>query len=85
MQKLNDTIEQLEKETKKNETIMNNKEFLIQAGKAKKDSENRQLRGMLESYREDRERKVSYIHPMIYEDCREQIDRLTHRVERLIS
>ena len=44
MQKLNDTIEQLEKETKKNETIMNNKEFLIQAGKSKKDSENRQLR-----------------------------------------
>jgi hypothetical protein len=44
MQKLNDTIEQLEKETKKNETIMNNKEFLIQAGKSNKDSENKQLR-----------------------------------------
>lgn len=38
---------------------------------------------MLDSYREDREKKVAFIHPMLYEDCRMQIDRNTNKIEAL--
>lgn len=43
--------------------------------KGKKDTESMQLRRLLENYRDDKERKTSYIHPMIYEDLREQVNR----------
>ena len=55
------------------------KEGFINTVKNLQEAESLGLRLLLEDYREEREKKVCFIHPMLYEDCLEQINRLTLR------
>lgn len=78
---LNSKMEEMGLQQKSSELTLSNKQSVLEQIRGKADKEKEMLRKMLDSYREDREKKVAFVHPMLYEDCRMQIDRNTRKIE----
>jgi chromosome segregation ATPase len=65
------------------EVGLSGKTAVLEQMRGRADREKELLRRLLESYREERERRGGFVHPMIYEDCRAQIDRNTLKIAAL--
>lgn len=81
---LEDQLSSEQQHSKKYQQDLLSKQALLDTAGVHYQSEVHQLRDLLSAYRQDREKKVNHIHPMLYEDSLEQINRLTLAKEQLL-